>query len=287
MVSSSVSSTSATPDPRRRGCVSPTGPRARRPVVPVHVYDLRRRHDHPISDSGNAEWPGLARLARLWDSDPSQRLGPIGTGSKICGEAVKEGPHRLRTLGFDVGDTHAVDARGSLVGGHVNPRPPHHVAADEFVEEGMEPACPVLLGTAIQHALKGSNGVQTIGLADGPSRVLGTHQRCSSFLCTNEAGVLRSGRLCCPARHHYYGPLRLPLGCRPLPGVTGYRQAHSTRKVGAEEGLSSSLVTQLSAPRPLRRRVLRRPLQDPRRLPWPSPNPHRLGTLLPRRSGNP
>ena len=33
--------------------------------------------------------------------------------------------------------------------------------------------------------------------------------------------------LCCPGRRHYYDPLRLPLGCRPLPGVTGYRQAHS------------------------------------------------------------
>jgi hypothetical protein len=200
------------------------GPRQRRPVVPVHVYDLRRRHDHPISDSGSAEWPGLARLARLWDSDPPQRLRPISTGSKICGEAVKEGPHRLRTLGFDVGDTCTVDARGPLVGGHVDPRPPHHVVADEFVDEGMEPACPVLLGTAIQHALKGSNGVQTIGLPDGPRRVLGTHQRCSSFLCTNEAGSFAQGRLCCPTRHRYYDPLRLLLGCRPLPGVTGYGQ---------------------------------------------------------------
>ena len=31
--------------------------------------------------------------------------------------------------------------------------------------------------------------------------------------------------MCCPGRRHYYGPLRLPLGRRPLPGVAGYRQA--------------------------------------------------------------
>src|SRR4051812_9195561 len=33
--------------------------------------------------------------------------------------------------------------------------------------------------------------------------------------------------LCCPGRHHYYDPLRLPLDRRPLPGITGYRQARS------------------------------------------------------------
>ena len=77
---------------------------------------------------------------------------------------------------------HAVDTGGSLVGGHVNPRPPHHITAGELVEEGMEPTCSVLLGAAIEHTLKGSNGIQTFGLSDGPSRVLGTHQR-SSLHC--------------------------------------------------------------------------------------------------------
>ena len=56
-------------------------------------------------------------------------------------------------------------------------------------------------------------------------------------------------------------------------------RAPGPRKARAEEGLSSSRDTLLHVPRPLRRRVLRRPLQVPKRLPWPSPNPHRLGTL--------
>ena len=30
--------------------------------------------------------------------------------------------------------------------------------------------------------------------------------------------------LCCPDRHHYYDPLRLPLDRPPLPGITGYRK---------------------------------------------------------------
>jgi hypothetical protein len=47
----------------------------------------------------------------------------------------------------------------------------------------------------------------------------------------------------------------------------------------AEKGLSSSRDALLTVPRPPRRRVPRRPLQVPKRLPWPSPNPHRRGTL--------
>jgi hypothetical protein len=31
--------------------------------------------------------------------------------------------------------------------------------------------------------------------------------------------------LCCPGRHRYYGPLGLPLGCRPLHGAAAYRPA--------------------------------------------------------------
>ena len=190
--------------------------------------DLRCRHDHPIGNRGNAEWPGLARLARLWDVDPPQRSGPIGTGSKFCDEAIEEGPHRLSTPGFYVGDGYAVDAGSALVGGHVDPCPPHHITAGELVEEGVKATCSVLLGAAIKHALKGSNGVQAVGLSDGSSRVLGTHQRSSQHCrAPMKQGPFARDRLCCPARHHYYDPLRLPLGCRPFPGVTGYRQARS------------------------------------------------------------
>ena len=40
-------------------------------------------------------------------------------------------------------------------------------------------------------------------------------------------GPFALGGLCCPARRHYYGPLRLPLGCRPFPRCSGYRKARS------------------------------------------------------------
>jgi hypothetical protein len=38
-------------------------------------------------------------------------------------------------------------------------------------------------------------------------------------------GPFAPGGLCCPADHHYYRPLRLPLGRPPLPGIAGYRRA--------------------------------------------------------------
>ena len=68
----------------------------------------------------------------------------------------------------------------------------------------------------------------------------------------------------------------------PLPGVTGYRQASlpATRRDGAEEDLPISQDRSLTVPRQLRRRVPRCLLPVPRHLPWPSPIPQRLGSLL-------
>ena len=62
-----------------------------------------------------------------------------------------------------------------------------------------------------------------------------------------------------------------------LPVIDGHASRHHA---GVGEDLSSSVVDLLNIPRPLRRRVLRHPLQDPRCLPWPSPILKRLGSLL-------
>ena len=242
-------------------------------------HALRCGHHHPVGDGGNAERTGLAPPARLRDAHPPERLRAIAARPKCPCEPVEERSHRLGTPGFDVGDGDAVHTGGTLVGGHVDPRLPHHVAAGELVEEDVEAARPVLLGAAIQHALEDSDGVQALGLSDGPSRDHGTRQRPSPpSRAPMKQGPFALAGLCCPARPHYYDPLRLPLDHRPLPGapVIG-RHALDPRRVEAEEGLSSSLVTLLAVPRPLRRGIHRRPLQGPWRLPWPSPNPHRLG----------
>ncbi len=81
---------------------------------------------------------GLSRLARLRDVNTPQRLGPITTGFQLDGEIIEEHSHRFDAPGFDVGDRHTVDPRSALIRGHVNPCPPHHIAAGDLVEEGHE-----------------------------------------------------------------------------------------------------------------------------------------------------
>ncbi len=91
-------------------------------------------------------------------------------------------------------------------------------------------------------------------------------------------------RLCCPQRlKQYYGPLRLPLACIAV--SRDHRLSASAlpphRSDGDKTGLPSSQDDHPYVQRPLRRRVLQRPLPDPRRFPWPSPCANRLGSLYP------
>ena len=149
----------------------------------------------------------------------------------------------------------------------------------------MEAAIPVLLGTAVQHALESTNPVHAKGAADGPSRN-GTHQSPSpSFPCIDEARALP----------HVAGfpDLRVlrpaPTAARPptpLPGFAGYRRA------------SLPAAPQATGPRRLSR-VPRTTIRtfnaqyaggflsarswNQERFPWPSPL-HRTGSApsLPR-----
>jgi hypothetical protein len=135
--------------------------------------DLGRRHHHPVTHTRDTQWPGLTRLARLGDMDPPQRLRPVGPGGQLSGEFGQEHFHPGLLDGID---RHAVDAGSPPVEPHIAPRPDKDVAAGDLVEEGMEPSLRILLGAAVEHALEGLRGGQTIGLSDGPSRLLGTHQ---------------------------------------------------------------------------------------------------------------
>ena len=85
---------------------------------------------------------------------------------------------------------------------------------------------------------------------------------------SHQGGAVRTHTVVC-----YLWPP--PTSSRP-PGTsrgTGYRQASlpATRRGGAEEDLPISEDNHLTVPSPLRRRVPRCPLPDPRHLPWPSP----------------
>src|SRR6266536_144513 len=154
--------------------------------------DLRRRHHHPIAHGGNAERPGRARFA-LGDVHPPQWLGPIRLGPQLGGERVEELVHpRL----LDGVDGQPIDTGSPGVGTDLAPGPDKHVAAGDLVVEGMEASPWILLGTAIQHALESSNPIDAFGVADGPSRSLGTHQSPSTpSSCIGEVGALRSSRV--------------------------------------------------------------------------------------------
>jgi hypothetical protein len=52
-------------------------------------------------------------------------------GLKLPGEPVKEDPHRICTPVSDRRHRYAVATRSAPVGGHVQPRPPHHRLADK------------------------------------------------------------------------------------------------------------------------------------------------------------
>ncbi len=184
--------------------------------------DLGRRHDNPVGHSRDAERPGLTRLARFGDVDPSQGLRAIRLCLKCCGEAVEE---HLDPVGATFGDrrnAHAVNSGGTLVLCHLDPGPPQDVAAGDLVVEGVEASGGILLGTAIEHALKGSDRVHAFGVADGSSRVFGTHQGSSpSSQCTGEAGALRSGRVMLSRPSSL---LRPPPTSSRLPGTSRVRR---------------------------------------------------------------
>ena len=158
--------------------------------------DLGRRHHDTVGHRRDTQRPGLARLARLGDMNPSQRMGTIRLGHQLLGEPIEESSHPYDTHLGDRRDCHAVHPGGALVVRHINPCPPQHVAAGDLVVDSVETSAWILLGAAIQHALKGSNLVHLVGFADGSSRSLGTHQGPSaSSSCTGEVGVLRSDRV--------------------------------------------------------------------------------------------
>jgi hypothetical protein len=127
---------------------------------------LRRRHRHPVAHARDLKRPGAARLSWLGDEDPPQRLRPVGPGPQLCGELLEEGRHPGRLHGVD-GDP--IGARRPSVGTDLVPGPEQDVAAGDLVEQGMETPVRLLLGTAVQHTLQGTDLVQAIGPRGGPS----------------------------------------------------------------------------------------------------------------------
>jgi hypothetical protein len=98
--------------------------------------------------------------------DPSQRPRPVRPGTQLRGEPVEEVAH---PGALDLIDGHAIDTRSPAVSTNLAPRPAHDVAAGDLVKQSVETAIPILLGTAVEHALESTNTIHARGAADGPS----------------------------------------------------------------------------------------------------------------------
>jgi hypothetical protein len=162
-------------------------------------------------------WPGRPGFR---DMHPPKRPRPIGPGPQLHGKRVEE---IARPGTLDLLDAHTINTGRSAVGTNLTPGSPHDVAAGDMVKESMETTIPILLGTAVQHTLKGTNPVPTRqGAADRPSRYIGTHQRLLPALCASmKYGPFPHRRFCCPTAQAVLRPAPTPARPRnPFPGFT-------------------------------------------------------------------
>jgi hypothetical protein len=188
-------------------------------------HDLRCRHHYPVGDRWDPERPQLTWPPGFRDLHPPKRPRPISPGPQLHGERVEEiaDPGTLDLL-----DGHTINTGRPAVSTNLTPGSPHDVAAGDMVKESMETTILILLGTAVQHTLKGTNPVPTRqGAADGPSRHIGTHQRLLPALrASMKCGPFPHRRLCCPTAQAVLRPAPTPARPRnPFPGFAGYRRA--------------------------------------------------------------
>ncbi len=90
--------------------------------------------------------------------------------------------------------------------------------------------------------------------------------------------------------HRHRSPPRMRRAIRPpFPGIAGFRQGIASRRPRrrGRGGSPQFPGRPFARSTPIRRRVPRRPLPDPGRLPWPSPCMDRLGSLLTRPRAGP
>src|SRR5664279_478700 len=153
--------------------------------------DLEGLLDHPIPHAGNTQRAHLPRLTRFRDPDPSHRLRTVSPVPQTDRHLVEE---TLDTSGLDVGDGDGVDAGGTPVSAHLQPRAPGNVHAVDPVEQRVETTIRRPLGRRVQLVLQGPSAVK--GVVGLPAM----HRLLPVITNTDEAGVLRYDGLCCPRR---------------------------------------------------------------------------------------
>ena len=121
--------------------------------------DLEGLLDHPIPHAGNTQRAHLPRLTRFRDPDPSHRLRTVSPVPQTDRHLVEE---TLDTSGLDVGDGDGVDAGGTPVGAHLQPRAPENVHAVDPVEQRVETTIRRPLGRRVQLVLQGPSAVKGV-----------------------------------------------------------------------------------------------------------------------------
>ena len=183
-------------------------------------HDLRRRHHHPVGHRGNPERPETAPAAPAWGYGPAATAAAGTFRPAARGEPVEEVAHP-GALDLRRWSCHPRRAAPRLA--RTSPQAlPHDVAAGDIVKQSMEPAFGILLGTAVKHALQGTNLVHAhrrwlTELADN-----GTHPGPSLLReCIDEAGALRSRRVVLSRRSALLRPP--PTASRP-PAISRVRR---------------------------------------------------------------
>ncbi len=107
------------------------------------------RLDHPVANRSDTE---RTKFCLPWFGypDPPHRLGTVGAVQQPGLDHVEE---PLDAGGLDVSDGDDVDTRSTLVGAHLQPRPPENVPAEDPVVKSVEPSIRRPLGRLVKLVL--------------------------------------------------------------------------------------------------------------------------------------
>ena len=192
---------------------------------------VRARSSPPPSPPGRPPWgcraAGSAPAGPAWGYAPAATAA-ADTSRPAARRRARRGTRRTPEPSI-ASHGHAIDAGGALVSTHVAPRPSTSRRCGRPCRTGRGTDDP---GPA-WHCGRARAGGHERG--PRPSARLTDLAEVSALIrappillrASMKQGPFAPAGLCCPARHHYYDPLRLPLGRLPLPGFAGYRQARS------------------------------------------------------------
>ena len=256
-------------------------------------HDLQRGVHDAVTHRGNRERSLLGR-SRLGDIHPPRRKHPIRPLPQFAGQFIKEPVDAV--LPFDPVHSGPVNTRCAVVTAHRDPRAPQDVSAQDLVPKRMKPSPGIGLGRPVQRVLQSThlihrNRVNDTGSAVGRASTNGTHRappqsiaRIDEAVALPLPAVMLSTRL-----DRYYGHLRRPPGCLPLPssslviGRTAPTKTAQSAGPGRASPVPAATIRTFRALYAGESFTAALPGSSP--LPWPSPFCTGLGTPSPHPHG--